>query len=179
MNKRRIGFEEYAKMVGSICRDIILSNWKPDYVVGVTRGGLLAATMISHYLDVPMHTIKVALRDHADSESNLWMPEDAWGYGGTYEDKAIFDEYKEKNILIVDDINDTGSTINWIINDWQQSCLPNTERWESVWGDNVRFAVIVDNAASNAKVAVSYSAEDINKADDDVWIDFPYESWWK
>ena len=164
MNKRRIDFNEYSKMVASICRDLSLSGWKPDYVVGVTRGGLLAATMISHYLNLPMHTLKVALRDHAESESNLWMSEDA---------------YNGKNILVVDDINDTGATINWIIQDWQSSCHPSDAHWLNVWSNTVKFAVIVDNLSSNANVEVSYSAEEINKADDDVWIDFPYESWWK
>ena len=45
-----------------------------------------------------------------------------------------------KNILIVDDINDTGATFNWIKKDWQSGCLPDNEAWNNVWGNNVRFA---------------------------------------
>ena len=29
-----------------------------------------------------------------------------------------------KNILIVDDINDTGATFEWLVNDWKQSVCP-------------------------------------------------------
>jgi hypoxanthine phosphoribosyltransferase len=54
----------------------------PDYVVGLTRGGLVPANLISQYLGCRMETLKVSLRDDAnsESESNLWMAEDAYGH---------------------------------------------------------------------------------------------------
>jgi len=83
-----------------------------------------------------------------------------------------------KRILIVDDMNDSGATINWIINDWQSSCLPEDPFWDEVWGSSVRFAVLFDNTASKSTVEMSYVGEEINKVENDVWIDFPYEDWW-
>ena len=66
----------------NIIRGMVADNWRPDYIVGLTRGGLIPATMLSHYMNVPMHTLNVSLRDGVDlgSESNLWMAEDAFGY---------------------------------------------------------------------------------------------------
>jgi hypothetical protein len=32
--------------------------------------------------------------------------------------------------------------------------------------------------ASNSEIAVDYVGETINKAEEDVWIDFPFEDWW-
>jgi uncharacterized protein len=181
MNKRIIRNRELQGLVNSICRDIANSNWRPDYVVGITRGGLVPAVMISHFLDVRMETLKVSLRDDGECESNCWMAEDAFGYvpadqrgeSGTETDPAY-----RKNILIVDDINDTGATINWIMQDWQSSCLPNHSAWDSIWGHSVRYAVLFDNSASKSTISPSYVGETINKAEEDVWIDFPYESWW-
>ena len=166
MNKLILTNNDFKSLVSSICREIANSAWRPDYVVGITRGGLLPAVMISHYFDIPCNTLKVSLRDASAEdmcESNLWMAEDA---------------FNGKNILIVDDINDTGATINWILNDWPSGCLPGNDKWQSTWNRNVRFAVVVDNLASQCEVKMDYVGMEVNKAEEDVWVDFPYENWW-
>jgi xanthine phosphoribosyltransferase len=167
MNKLIIDDKMFKGLVANICRDISNDGWRPDYVVGITRGGLPAATMISHYFDVRMEALKVSLRDSdTGPESNLWMAEDAYGYGGV-----------KKKILIVDDINDSGATLEWIINDWKSSCLPNDPEWNNIWSDNVRFAVVVNNSGSKF-LYNTYNGMEINKSEKDVWVEFPYENWW-
>jgi uncharacterized protein len=153
-----------------ILRQLHLDAWRPDYVVGLTRGGLVPANLISQYLGCRMETLKVSLRDsNSESESNLWMAEDAFGH----------DMEQPKNILIVDDINDTGATLNYIRKDWPSGCFPDDPRWKKVWGSNVRVACLYDNESSRSKLDVTYSAVTVNKADKDVWIVFPWEDWWK
>jgi len=148
--------------VHNIIRGIHSDNFRPDYVVGLTRGGLIPAVQISHYLNIPMNTLKVSLRDEEESESNLWMAEDA---------------FNGKNILIVDDICDTGSSFNFIKTDWQSGCFPNnTEQWDKIWHNNVKFAVCIHNEACNFDV--DYSGLDINKVSDPQWCVFPWENWW-
>jgi xanthine phosphoribosyltransferase len=184
MHKRKINWQEFQGLVGKICRGISNSDWRPDYVVGITRGGLLPAVMISQYFNVPCETLKVSLRDHGGenaTESNLWMAEDAFGYVPEDERgdlQSRWNHSKKKNILIVDDINDTGATINWILNDWQSGCLSKDPSWNEVWNNNVRFATVFDNLASKAQVKMDYVGEEINKAEIPVWIDFPFEDWW-
>lgn len=167
MVKRKVSWLEFQGLVAKICRDISVTGWRPDYIVGITRGGLLPAVMISQYFNVPCETLKVSLRDHGGenpTESNLWMAEDA---------------FNGKKILIVDDINDTGATFNWILKDWQSSCLPNDSAWkEMVWNSNVHFATVFDNLSSNSLIKMTYVGEEINKAENNVWIDFPFEDWW-
>lgn len=152
--------------VHSILRQMAVEHWRPDYVVGITRGGLTPAVLISQYLDVKMHTLDVSFRDDdMGPESNLWMAEDAFGY-----------QAEKKNILIVDDINDTGRTLNYIKEDWPSGCFPQGE-WDRVWHNNVKFAVIVDNQASEFKT-VDYAGLIINKHEEPSWIEFPWEQWW-
>lgn len=175
LEKKYYEYIHIHEWVNKITYQMYRDNWRPDYIVGLTRGGLIPAVIMSHNLDIPMHTLKVSLRDDNDTESNCWMAEDAYGYGGAFEGKPIYDEFKQKNILILDDINDTGATLDWIIQDWQRSCLPNSERWNDVWGNNVRFAVLIDNASSKFSRKVDYCAKEINKAERDVWIVYPWE----
>lgn len=195
MNKLTVNWNDLQNLVSKICRDISLTDWRPDYIVGITRGGLLPAKMISHYFNVPMHALGVSLRDVNSSngpESNLWMAEDAFGYPKqeieVEEDniEGIFEAADEllsmvdnyKNILIVDDINDSGATFNWIMEDWRSGCLPHDPSWDEVWNGNVKFAVLFDNLASECKVKMDFAGTEINKAEKDVWVDFPYEDWW-
>ena len=176
MKKVYYTWQDIENQTQEILRQLQLDAWRPDYIVGLTRGGLVPATLISQYLEVSMHTLSVSLRD-SDSgpESNLWMAEDAFGYP-VYD--AMCSSDGRKNILIVDDINDSGATLNWIMQDWPSGCLPNDDRWNDVWDNNVRVAALVNNEASASKLNVRYSAIDLNKAEEDVWVVFPWESWW-
>lgn len=165
-----------------ILRQMQHDNWQPDYIVGLTRGGLVPAVYISQYLNCPLETLKVSLSTEK-TESNLWMAEDAFGYieeQDRGEAVVYSDPTARKKILIVDDINDSGATLNWIVNDWQNSCLPfAADIWNEVWGNNVRFATLVDNTSSKFNHKINYTAREINKAEDPSWIIFPWEEWWK
>ena len=180
MKKLYVSEVQIREYVNDISFKMYKDNWRPDYIVGLTRGGLIPAVYMSHMLDIPMETLKVALRDGTGGESNGWMAEDAFGYidastvprpkGEPTSDPAL-----RKNILILDDINDTGATLDWIINDWQAGSLPNDPAWTDIWGNNVRFAVLFDNLSSEFSRKVNYSAVEINKAEEPVWIVYPWE----
>ena len=159
MNKKHFNWNTITSMTMKIASQIRKSNWRPDYVVGLTRGGLIPAVLLSHELDIPCETLKVALRDGDENESNYWMAEDA---------------HEGKNILIIDDINDTGDTLLWIQEDWRNAHYPGNDRWDSIWGDNVRVAVLHNNAPSKF-VNVTYVASEINKNKDPQWIVYPWE----
>ena len=103
MKKIYYTWQDIENQTQEVLRKIQLDDWRPDYVVGLTRGGLVPANLISQYLEVPMETLKVSLRDadmYHPPESNLWMAEDALGYK----------QEIPKNILIVDDINDSSAS---------------------------------------------------------------------
>lgn len=173
MNKIVMSDADLKNACIAIGRDILTSNWKPDYIVGINRGGNIPATMLSHFLSVPMYVLDVRLRDGTQSpETNLWMSEDAFGYAGpntSYKDER-------KNILIVDDINDSGATFKWIKQDWESSCLPDSVEWNSIWYNSVKFATLFNNVASSEDV--NFYWREINKAEEDAWIVFPWEEWW-
>lgn len=162
MKKVYYNWQQVQGAVLEIARQMSAHDWKPDYIVGLTRGGLVPANLLSQYTGIPMHTLNVSLRDGDGGESNLWMAEDAFNY---------------KKILIVDDINDTGSTINWIKEDWPSGCFPNDEKWKHIWGDTVRFAMLTHNYGSKFKDP-DYAVWNVDKRQDDCWLVYPWEEFW-
>jgi len=160
-----------------IARQLYKDDWKPDYIVGITRGGAVPAVLLSQYMHIPMQPLQVSFRDDSTCVSDLGMAEDAFGYHPIDGGLASSNPNLRKKILIVDDINDTGQTIEWIKKDWPGGCLPNDPAWTEIWGNTVRFAVLTNNLAS--RETVDYSFWEVNKAEDDCWLVYPWEDWWK
>ena len=74
-------------------------------IIGVSRGGLPAAVEISNRLEVRMFCIGVSSykgEDREEIEIYQWLPEDL--------------DIRFNNILIVEDLNDTGNTLSFICN---------------------------------------------------------------
>jgi hypoxanthine phosphoribosyltransferase len=145
--------------VNNIILQMYNDNWRPEYIVGLTRGGLAPAVMLSNKLNVPMYTLDVRLRD----TPNNYKPES---------NEFLANKGKTgHNILIVDDINDTGKTLQWIWNDWQGDwpCKESREMWHNC----VKTATLTNNDSSNFNI--DYSDQQINKLEEDLWIIFPWE----
>jgi len=176
IKKHYYSWADVEKMCVSIVNQMYKDNWRPDYIVGITRGGNVPATIISNITGIRCEALKVSLRDGESGktgDSMLWMAEDAFGYNdGTLVTAGPL----ENKILIVDDINDTGATFNWIMNDWKSGCLPDHLRWNNIFGNNVRFATLTDNLASDFNSKISYTCHEVNKAEEDVWLVYPWEN---
>ena len=181
MNKQYYTYDDVHRAATNICLKMYNDNWRPDYIVGINRGGLPLALRISHLLDANMYTLDVRLRDGSDDgpESNCWMAEDAFGYVSEIDrddvwSKSTSDSAKKKNILIVDDLNDTGATFNWIKEDWQSGCLPEHPNWNTVWGQNVRFAAMFEKSHTEFD-GLNYVWKELDTSEGDMWVVFPWE----
>jgi hypoxanthine phosphoribosyltransferase len=70
-----------------------------------------------------------------------------------------------KNILVIDDINDTGKALTEISNYF-------TFNYEA----NFKYSTLISNVTSTFEV--DYFSIDINKFEEEIWIIFPWENWW-
>jgi len=175
-------WDDVHKCAHKLALEMYKTGFRPDYIVGLNRGGLPVSVVLSHLLDCNHYALDVRLRDNKGGEgpeSNCWMAEDAFGY--VYQEdrdkvwgNAFSDPNKKKNILVVDDINDTGATFEWIKKDWQGGCLPDNPNWDTIWGQNVRFAVMCEKTHTQFD-GVDYVYQTIDTSEEDTWVVFPWE----
>lgn len=140
------------RQLASIYRQMALQKYIPDAIVGITRGGLVPAVYISHYFNVPLYTINVSFRDTMIQ-------------GGIEQLLGLLESGKK--VLVVDDICDSGETLNFI-----------HEKTSAVFDLNaieLRYAVLFHNEASKCSVLPDFIGVDINKAEKDIWVCFPWE----
>ena len=182
IDRKHYTWEDVHKCAHKLALEMYKTGFRPDYIVGLNRGGLPVSVVLSHLLDCDHYALDVRLRDNKGEtgpESNCWMAEDAFGYVSELDRDGIFEHNSsstdnKKNILVVDDINDTGATFNWIKQDWQSGCLPDHPNWDTVWGQNVRFAVMCEKTHTEFD-GVDYVWQTIDTSERDTWIVFPWE----
>ena len=127
---------------------MVHSNWMPNMILGINRGGCIPGVYLSHRLNISHEVLDIRLRDHK-VKPNLTVLEKVFAF--------------QNKILIIDDINDTGDTFNYIVKNFGM-------------GDGrIKFAALINNKPSKAKV--DYQGYEIDKSKDPAWIVFPWEEW--
>jgi len=144
MNKFYVQNYHIKTYLQTILRAMHKDKFVPDVVIGLSRGGLQPAVMLSNYFDVPMIPVSLALRDHQV-------------------ERLDFEIDPGKKYLVIDDINDTGATLERL----SQYMV------EAQW----RSAVLINNLPSPFEP--DYQGIEINKDEEDVWVVYPWEEWWQ
>ena len=99
------------------------SGYRPNYIIGVWRGGAPIGIAVQEFLDVlGISSDHIAIRTShykgmGDRDSKVEV------YGLNYIIKQV---ESEDSLLIVDDVHDTGISIQKIILDLQTACKKNT-----------------------------------------------------
>jgi len=101
MEVTKFSFDEIDKLVRNISKKA-KQHGGFTHVVGIARGGLVPATIISYELELPLTTVHVSSYEGTEKK----------GIIGNV--NQLFDLPKNSKLLIVDDICDTGETITWI-----------------------------------------------------------------
>jgi hypoxanthine phosphoribosyltransferase len=153
VNKLYYSWDNLDSDLRAICRDMAQQAYKPDVVIGPGRGAYIPGVMLSHYFGVPFEGFTWQTRDGEKIEDSESL-------------SKILSKYNSnENILCMDDINDTGKTLIGI------------ETIAKQYESNIRYATLMDKLSSDFG-GVSFTAREIPN-DDEHWIVFPYEEWWK
>jgi uncharacterized protein len=123
MDKLFIQADELLSDSFKLAWQVFESGYRPNYIIGVWRGGAPIGIAVQEFLDVlGVPSDHIAIRtshykgiDERDSQVQV--------YGLNYVIKQV---ESEDSLLIVDDVHDTGISIQKIILDLQTACKKNT-----------------------------------------------------
>lgn len=146
-----ISHETFVADVLAVADRVEAGGWLPDFLVGIGRGGLVPAAYLSHRLAIPLLSVDVSSGEP--------------GFAGDLLDKLRAKIAGDQRILIVDDINDSGSTI---------AALRGALEADGAKPDHVRVAVLVNNRRSRARA--EYFSREIDRDEDKRWFVFPWEA---
>lgn len=142
--------------VASLKQQIIQSDFKPNLVVGLLRGGAIPAVMLSHQLKTPMEALQWSKRDFSSR------------HFGHYIDHILKSAIRDsQRVLIVDDILDSGETIGELQH--YASKMTSIKMWKQY----IKFACLWKNVSCD--VPIDYHVKEVDRKEDQRWVVFPWE----
>ena len=148
MEKRKVEYETIDFLSKALALRFKLNGRTFTHVIGVSRGGLLPAKIISYILDAQLLTFGVTSYDGDKKTGEMKVTQD-----------IDFDSLPEDSrILVVDDKVDTGGTINFMR--------------ETI---GTRFAYVRYTAIFAEKRALKKVDHYGVILEDHTWVDFPWE----
>ena len=146
-----ISNDQFMADVHALSALIAADNWRPDFIVGIGRGGLVPAVYLSHATGIALLSV-----DHSSQVPS---------FGAELLTRLASKSCAGVRLLIVDDINDSGRTLAHL-----RASLA------AAGGamDHIRVAVLIDNVSSSQ--SVDYRARRIDRKTETRWFVFPWEA---
>lgn len=155
MKKEYIDWGRLNQEISILEEQIVRDNFTPTLIVGIMRGGIIPAVMLSHQFDVPCKSVEWSLRDFGGKEY-------------TKISSLIFNSVDSDKILFVEDIVDSGKTMAEV-QSYVNKCLGDSYSYKPV----VKYSALWYNTAQPIKIDYYSTAFDrkVNKN----WFVFPFE----
>ena len=150
-NFSNIAHGEFVAAVRDLADQLAADAWRPHFIIGVGRGGLVPAVFLSHASGLPMLSVDYSsqVKDFADEPLVKLAARTRAG----------------ERLLFLDDINDSGRTITHL-----RLQLAAAEAKPGA----VRFATLIDNESSAERVDYRHRTIDRRVTKD--WFVFPWEA---
>lgn len=152
-----ISHDQMHSYYNSILRDMARLRYSPDTIIAPMRGGADMGVKFSHYFGVPVHAINWQTRDGADTDVDKL--------------RELLRQNSHSDILIVDDICDSGKTLKQIDAAVDHHCS------EEIFLGTVSTAVALVKESSDTEV--TFHGRSLYEDEDHTWFVFPWEGWWK
>jgi hypoxanthine phosphoribosyltransferase len=104
IQNKKVGFGEIQKIIEEFAAKQKEFLAGVDFVVGVSRGGLVPAALLAAAIDRPLAAVYIDKNDEIFFDRGEWI--------------------KDKNILVVDDVIRSGKTLRLVKNHLEKFCQP-------------------------------------------------------
>ncbi len=122
MKRKYVSFKNVKEDIKNINSEINKTDWKPDIILSINRGGCVPGVFLSHIRDSDHEVLSFKNPENNNDEVIKKMMNN------------------DLSILIIDDINDTGDTLTEIKKKFKD------------YIKNIKFAVLINNKSSSFKV---------------------------
>jgi hypoxanthine phosphoribosyltransferase len=144
-----LSWAQFGESVRALGQAVVDSGYKPDLILGIARGGLFTAGALGYALGIKnIHIMNIEFYTDVDERLPLPIvlppvPQEI--------------DLKEKAVLVVDDVADTGGTLKLV----RDFCAPHVR--------DIRIAVLYEKPASVVHCEYVWRHTDR-------WIAFPWSS---
>lgn len=155
--KINLSYETIVKDIRKLAMNINNSDTKYDAIISIAGGGLIPSRLLRNYLNIPIYSINVKFYNNNNEINNegqiiQWLS-----------DKEI-QELSGKNVLIVDDLDDTRTTLLFIIDKLKHYSF-----------NKIGIAVLYNKKKDKSGEIPLFCEYFIVKDVDNHWINFPWE----
>ena len=160
MEKLFIDSNQLLKDSFKIAWNVYESDYRPNYIIGVWRGGAPVGIAVQEFLDfLGVQSDHIAIRTSSYTGINK-REDNIQVYGLNYVIRKL---HSEDSLLIVDDVFDTGLSVTKIIEDLKSACKKNTPE--------IRIATPYFKPSQNK----TDRKPDYYLHETDKWLVFPHE----
>ena len=155
--KINLSYETIVNDIRKLAININNSDTKYDAIISIAGGGLIPSRLLRNYLNIPIYSINVKFYNNNNEINNegqiiQWLS-----------DKEI-QELSGKNVLIVDDLDDTRTTLLFIIDKLKHYSF-----------NKIGIAVLYNKKKDKSGEIPLFCEYFIVKDIDNHWINFPWE----
>ena len=150
MSNIKYSWKEMYEDTIKLCDMVEKTGFRPDNIIGIARGGIVPATIASHYVDCELLVYDWSLRDR--------KKRDIKGL-----DKVAIRASGGEKFLIIEDIVDSGDTLYSI-----KERMFDTK-------NNIMYSALWFNP-SQTIIKLDFWSRIIDRSVDDSWVVFPWET---
>eukprot|EP01095_Lingulamoeba_sp_RSL-Kostka_P001257 TRINITY_DN1179_c2_g1_i1.p1 TRINITY_DN1179_c2_g1~~TRINITY_DN1179_c2_g1_i1.p1 ORF type:complete len:199 (-),score=57.40 TRINITY_DN1179_c2_g1_i1:131-727(-) len=154
------------ELVHIICKDLSerILEFKPDIIIAIGGGGFIPSRILRSFIKVPIFCVSMKFYDD-ETNSTLSKP-----ILLQWIDKLNYSEINQKRVLIIDEVDDTRTTL-------AACCEEIIERHTP---EDIGVAVLVNKLKEKRKDLPTFNNKEIQYYSglelEDLWIKFPWDA---